>query len=227
MRDEDAFLFLIVGNINLRLNTIFFLLENGITDGVLPLQRTVFEMQIAFKAYSNSEKKEDFLQAYFSKKGFESSIKWEKVLNSDDSNLFSKEEREKLADFKNDYEKSIKERFTMSPYKIWYEIASDKSLKVLSDTFYNGIEYFSNYDELSNWVHPQRLEENLNATNLTQRLPDEYLNLLIGSLMWDIKNLVDDVAFIANHYKVSQSQPLFNYGKNIEEFSKKLGELAK
>ncbi|WP_086444704.1 hypothetical protein [Candidatus Enterococcus lemimoniae] len=44
LENTDKFLFLIVGNINLRLNTIFFLLENNITDGVLSLQRSVFEL---------------------------------------------------------------------------------------------------------------------------------------------------------------------------------------
>ncbi|WP_257155453.1 DUF5677 domain-containing protein, partial [Bacillus cereus] len=56
--EVDKLMFYLLGNINLRINTIFHLLENGITDGVLPLQRTLFELQIAFDAL-RSAKDED------------------------------------------------------------------------------------------------------------------------------------------------------------------------
>ncbi|MGR5965490.1 hypothetical protein ACT7DB_18960 [Bacillus cereus] len=48
-------MFYLVGNINLRINTIFHLMENDITDGVLPLQRTLFELQVAFDAVKSAE----------------------------------------------------------------------------------------------------------------------------------------------------------------------------
>lgn len=222
LEDTDKFLFLIVGNLNLRLNTIFFLLENNITDGVLPLQRTVFELQIAFKVYSESDEKERFLKSYFNKKGFENSVKWERVLNSNNADLFTDEDREILSDFKNEYKLSIKESFAKSPFKIWYELASDKSLKELSDEFYTGAEYFANYDELSNWVHPQRLEENIDVRGFTQNLPLHYYNLLIGSLMWAIDNLTNDIAYIVKSYNISKSSRLFKYGENISMFLKEL-----
>ncbi|OQO71048.1 hypothetical protein BH747_03335 [Enterococcus villorum] len=42
--DQDKFMFLIVGNINLRFNTICLLSENNIYDGIFALQRTIFEL---------------------------------------------------------------------------------------------------------------------------------------------------------------------------------------
>lgn len=222
----DTFLFLMVGNINLRLNSIFCLLENEITDGVFPLQRTVFELQVAFKAYSNSDKKELFLESYFNKMGFENSIKLDKVLSSNNSGLFTDEDREKINRYKNDYTSSIKQTFKKNPFKIWYELASDKSLKELSDEFYTGEEYFANYDELSNWVHPQRLEKNLNTTDFTQSLPIEYYPILIGSLMWEIDNMADDIAFIAQWYNILESPPLYKYGESIKEFLLELQSLG-
>lgn len=226
LKDTDAFLFLLIGNINLRLNTIFFLLENGITDGVFPLQRTVFELQLAFDVYSKSTDREKFIQLYFNKKGFENAVKWDKVISRDEINLFTGEDRDTVYNFKRNFEKAVKDNSKKSVFKLWYELASDKTVKELSDDLYSNIDYFSNYDEPSNWVHPQRLEENLDAINFNQRLPKEYLNFLLGSLMWNIKYLTEDISVLAKEFNLTKSPPLFKYGEKMERFSEHLRQLG-
>ncbi|WP_086444703.1 hypothetical protein [Candidatus Enterococcus lemimoniae] len=175
--------------------------------------------------YSESDEKERFLKSYFNKKGFENSIKWERLSNSNDADLFTDKDREMLSDLKKGYKSSIKDSFAKSPFKIWYELASGKSLKELSDEFYTGTEYYANYDELSSWVHPQRLEENINVKCFTQYLPPHYYDLLIGSLMWAIDNLANDIVFIVKKYNISESPRIFKYGENINIFLKELKNL--
>ncbi|MGH1943709.1 hypothetical protein ABE854_11785 [Enterococcus faecium] len=55
--EQDQLMFLIIGNINLRFNTICLLIENNNYDGVFALQRTIFELQLALEAYMSSEDK--------------------------------------------------------------------------------------------------------------------------------------------------------------------------
>ncbi|MGC6770016.1 DUF5677 domain-containing protein [Enterococcus sp. LJL51] len=225
----DIFLFFIVGNINLRLKTIFFLLENGITDGVLPLQRTVYELQLAFQVYSSAtaEEKERFIRIYLNKKGFESAVKWDKLLTGKDSILFTDIDRDMVSSFKQEFKKKIEvdSDKKLSVFKLWYEIASGKSFKELSDEMYSGVEFFSSYDELSNWLHPQRLQENLNPENFEQQLPDEYWKMLINVSIWSVNSLAEDMVFMAKHFNLDSSPRFFKYGDNVFEFTKKLNEI--
>lgn len=226
LKDTDAFLFLLIGNINLRLNTIFLLLENGITDGFFALQRTVFELQLAFDVYYRATDKEKFIQLYLNKKGFESAIKWDKLITKDEINLFTENDRNLVSNFKKNFEKSVKENSNKSVFKLWYELASDKTVKELSDDLYSNIEYFSNYDEPSNWVHPQRLEENLDPINFNQHISKEYFSILIGSLMWDIKYLTEDISALAKKFNLAKSPSLFKYGEKLGDFSERLRQLG-
>jgi len=141
---EDEFLFLLMGNMNLRLNTIFLLLEHNNTDGVLPLQRTIFELNLAFQVYINSDDKEKFLSLYSAKRNFESAVKWDKLMASDSNQLFSAREKEAINDFKNNYMNEVKNYTKMQPFKLWYELASNQSLKQLSDEYFNDLDYFVN-----------------------------------------------------------------------------------
>ncbi|EEU80238.1 hypothetical protein CUN31_01780 [Enterococcus faecalis] len=223
---EDEFLFLLMGNMNLRLNTIFLLLEHNNTDGVLPLQRTIFELNLAFQVYINSDDKEKFLSLYSAKRNFESAVKWDKLMASDSNQLFSAREKEAINDFKNNYMNEVKNYTKMQPFKLWYELASNQSLKQLSDEYFNDLDYFVNYDEPSNWVHPQRLEKNL-TTDLKAYLPDEYKQLLIGTLYWNLRYLSKNIEYIAKHLNICTSPPLVAYGKKVELFSNSLINLFK
>ncbi|MED0982959.1 hypothetical protein P4T48_26540 [Bacillus paramycoides] len=66
--------------INLRINTIFHLLENDITDGVIPLQRTLFELQVAFNAFTSAEDKvkKRYVKFFNKKNNFETTNKLKK-----------------------------------------------------------------------------------------------------------------------------------------------------
>lgn len=226
LSDEDTFLFLIAGNINLRLNTIFFLLENGITDGVLPLLRTLFELQLAFHAYSTAENKEKYIEFYFHKKNFESSNKWDKMLKNEKTDLFTDDEQETVASFAKEFKKTITDNSKVPIFKLWYEHASEKTAKELSDEFFSSVDYFSNYDEPSNWVHPQRLEKNLDSSNFDQQIPYEFFELLIKYLIWNVDLLGKDMSFMAKHFKISKSPRLVNYGQKIVEFSEELQKIS-
>lgn len=99
-KEENSLLFLILGNMNLRLNTIFFLIKNSMLDGVFPLQRTIFEMNIAFKVYIDSNNKEEFLKVYKNKKGFENSIKLNRFFKENEARIINEEDDEILSSFK-------------------------------------------------------------------------------------------------------------------------------
>lgn len=116
---------------------------------------------------------------------------------------------------------SLKKSTAGSQYKMWYELVSGKSIKQLSDAYLSELEYFASYDEPSNWVRPQRLEENM-SLDFNQRINENYLRLLIGVLRWNVKWLATDMGYITNHLKISQSQQLFEYGKKLSEYD---GEL--
>lgn len=224
INDQDAFLFMLIGNINLRLNTICFLMENNISDGVYALQRTIYELQLAFEAYSKSYDKDKFLHLYFRKKDYETTNKWEKLVNStsdENSELFSEIDKEIISVMKDQSLIALKESTKDRPLKVWYELASEKSTKQLSNEYLSDLEYFASYDEPSNWVHPQRLEENM-SNNFNQYIDDNYFRLLIGVLRWDVKWLAKDIVYITNHLKISQSQQLFEYGKKLSEYDGKL-----
>lgn len=76
INEVDELMFYLVGNINLRINTIFHLLENDITVGVLPLQRTLFELQIAFDAFINAEDKKRYIKFFNEKKTSKLLLNW-------------------------------------------------------------------------------------------------------------------------------------------------------
>lgn len=60
--EQDKFMFLIIGNLNLRFNTINLLIYNKNYDGVFALQRTLFELQLSFEAYMESSEKDKFTE---------------------------------------------------------------------------------------------------------------------------------------------------------------------
>ncbi|HCU82311.1 MAG TPA: hypothetical protein DGQ36_05585, partial [Enterococcus sp.] len=94
LNDQDAFMFMIICNINLRFNTICLLLESNNYDGIFALQRTIFELQLAFEAYMQSDDKEEFLKFYFQKSNFETVNKWQKLIqrsNEDQADIFTLE----------------------------------------------------------------------------------------------------------------------------------------
>lgn len=226
LKPEDEFLFLIIGNINLRLKTIFFLLENDITDGIFPLQRSLFELQTAFQVYMNAENKTRFIEIYNDKHRFEHAIKWDRVVMNDNDNIFTDEERKVIENFKVSFRNNIESKSKQSIFKLWFEIAAGQTLNDLSKGLYNSTEYYINYDEPSNWVHPQRLEENLNLETYNQQLYFEYFEIFLMCLIWDLDKLNNDMAQIAKYFGITKSQRLFKYGEDIVELINALREVS-
>ncbi|MDO7880211.1 MAG: DUF5677 domain-containing protein [Enterococcus mundtii] len=222
--DCDQLMFLIVGNINLRLNTICLLIENNNLDGVFALQRTIFELQLAFKAYMNSEDKNKFVELYSKKQNFETVIKWDKLIvasNSSEASIFTEEDGNTIGDWKSTITQSLKQSTKGRITSTWYELAANKSTKDLSYEFMSEIDYFTSYDEPSNWVHPQRLEQNMDI-DFNQRLEKHNIYLLLRMLTSDVAWLVDDINRIREHLKIERSAKLKEYFEKMILFNDQL-----
>ncbi|SCN41006.1 Uncharacterized protein BC067498_05501 [Bacillus cereus] len=223
--EADELMFYLVGNINLRINTIFHLLENNITDGVLPLQRTLFELQVAFDALTNAEDKNVYVKFFNKKNNFETNNKLNKFFQIDNEvikKITDSEVTELLSQFKNialEQIKSEKLKGNRPEYRQWYELASGKNLFNLSVEFQE-IFYYPCYDEPSNWVHPQRIKENMDIETFNQQMP--IYSLMIGAINWSIMELLDNIAFFADYYQIEEIDSLYEYGESIIEVSKQL-----
>ncbi|HAQ4310747.1 TPA: hypothetical protein IXR49_001007 [Enterococcus faecium] len=226
--DQENFLFLIIGNINLRFNTICLLLENNNFDGVFPLQRTIFELQLVFEAYIDSDHRDKFIELYNKKRDFESSIKWDRLLTENlkkETNIFSEKDQEIVAEMMSNIKKNLKDSTKDRVTKVWYELASGKTVKELSYEYLNELEYFINYDEPSNWVHPQRLEYNIDE-NFNTKIDENYFLYLVNMLRTDVKWISEDLAYIVKHLKIVRSPRFYKYGEKISNYDGKLRDLA-
>ncbi|PEZ30670.1 DUF5677 domain-containing protein [Bacillus thuringiensis] len=225
INEVDELMFYLVGNINLRINTIFHLLENDITDGVLPLQRTLFELQIAFDAFINAQDKKRYVKFFNEKKNFETTTKLDRFLqnNNEKIKIATPEEIELTSKLRETSKEQMKSESLkgMSVYKQWYEIASGKSLIDLSAEFQE-IAYYQCYDEPSNWVHPQRINENMDIETFSQQMPYPFYRPMIINLSWSIDKLSKNITFLADHYKIVESNPLYKYGKKLDDLDAKL-----
>ncbi|MGM0122525.1 DUF5677 domain-containing protein [Enterococcus sp. AZ152] len=222
--DQDKFMFLIVGNINLRFNTICLLIENNNYDGIFALQRTIFELHLAFKSYMDSEDKNKFIELYLKKKNFETAIKWGRVItesNKKKSGIFTEEDQNITSDWKSAITEDLQQSINQSPWQTWYELATNKKIQNLSYEYLSEIDYFTSYDEPSNWVHPQRLEENMDQ-NFNQTLNKNYVNYLLGILLSDIKWLTDDINEIREYLKISKSNNLKTYFDKMVAYSEEI-----
>ncbi|MGQ4224509.1 DUF5677 domain-containing protein [Enterococcus mundtii] len=228
LNDQDAFMFMIIGNINLRFNTICLLLESNNYDGIFALQRTIFELQLSFEAYMQSDNKEEFLKFYSQKSNFETVNKWQKLIqrsNEDQADIFTQEDQQKIEEWKSTIIEELDVAKDRDRMKLWYELATKKSVKYLSYEFMSAEDYFICYDEPSNWVHPQRLEENIDI-DFNNTLNLDYMIMLVGMLRRDIRWIIEDMTKIAKHVGLAQSDLLYKHLENLVLFDKKLLEIA-
>ncbi|EMF0103085.1 hypothetical protein O1E28_003070 [Enterococcus hirae] len=96
----------------MRFNTICLLLENNNFDGVFPLQRTIFELQLVFEAYIDSDHRDKFIELYNKKRDFESSIKWDRLLTENlkkETNIFSEKDQEIVGEMMSTIKKNLKD----------------------------------------------------------------------------------------------------------------------
>ncbi|WP_253206752.1 hypothetical protein [Bacillus toyonensis] len=110
-------------------------------------------------------------------------------------------------------------------YKQWYEIASGKTLTGLCVELQE-IGYYQCYDEPSNWVHPQRLIENMDFETFGQQMASHFNILMKGNLYWSIMKLSDNISFLASYYNIIESDPLYKYGTKLYELAKELRTLV-
>lgn len=228
LNDQDAFMFMIIGNINLRFKTICLLLENNNYDGIFAIQRTIFELQLAFEAYMQSDDKEEFLKFYSQKSNFETVNKWQKLIqrsNEVQADIFTQEDQQKIEEWKSTIIEDLDVSNSRDRMKLWYELATKKSIKDLSYEFMSAADYFICYDEPSNWVHPQRLEENIDI-DFNNTLNLDYMIMLVGMLRRDIRWIIEDMTKIAKHVGIAQSDLLYKHLENLVLFDKKLVEIA-
>ncbi|MGN4822475.1 DUF5677 domain-containing protein [Bacillus cereus group sp. MYBK139-2] len=225
--EVDELMFYLVGNINLRMNTIFHLLENNITDGVLPLQRTLFELQIAFDTFRNAEDKDRYVNFLNKKNSFETANKLSKFFQIDNElikKIANPEEIDLLSQLKSTALEQIKlEKLEgrRPEFKPWYELASGKGLFDLSVEIQE-ITYYQCYDEPSNWVHPQRIIENMNLETFSQQMPHHFYGLMLSNTHWSIDKLLHNIAFLADYYNIKKNNSLFEYGEKLFELASQL-----
>lgn len=225
--EVDELLFYLVGNINLRMNTIFHLLENNITDGVFPLQRTLFELLVAFNAFINATDKTVYVKFFNKKHDFETFNKLNKYFESDNEiikSIATPSEIELLAHFKNVSLEQIKLenlKVNRPEFKQWYEIASGKSLKELSAEFQE-LSYYQFYDEPSNWVHPQRLIENMDFETFSQQMPLPLYTFIIGNAFCSTLELLSNIALLVDYYNIKEIEGISEYGEKLLELANQL-----
>lgn len=220
-KEYDSLLFLILGNINLRINTIFFLVNNSIFDGVFPLQRTIYEMNIAFKVCIDSNDKEKMLKAYKNKKEFELSLKISRFVKEDESKLITINEIERLDGLKTEIIDELKSISNRNLYKTWYEFASKKTLLELSLEYESISEYLYSYDLMSNWVHPQAIDENL-STEFKGHISNHNKMILYTTLLLSIKYLEDNLSLLCNYLGLVESNPMAELGEELSQLKNKI-----
>ncbi|MGY3703705.1 hypothetical protein BW731_10680 [Vagococcus martis] len=222
--EYDTLLFLILGNMNLRINTLFFLVNNSTFDGVFPLQRTIYEMNISFKVYIDANNKKEMLEVYKNKKGFELSHKISRFIKEEDSKVITDKESKKLEAMKKDLINELKSVSDKGIYKTWYEFASKKSLLELSLEYENISSYLYSYDLMSNWVHPQTMEENL-SNDFQNYISSHNKMILYTNLLLSLKYLEDNLLLLCNYLGLVESNPIYEIGKELEILKIKIEKL--
>lgn len=213
--DDDVlkFMFMLFGNINNRFNTIFMIVDSSYMDGIESLIRTSFEMNIALLVFMKSNEKEKFIKAYNNKSGFEFSFKLKKAFENNSDIPISDSEKNKLEKYYEKYSNELDNISSQRNYLTWYEKASNKSLKDLCIINDKQKEYFFCYDLMSNWVHPQSLEKNIDR-DYKDYLSSFDLNNLYLNLYLLINMFSENIIYLSDYLKYETG----NSSKLIMEF---------
>lgn len=222
----DELLLVLLGNMNQRLNTMFFLIQSDISDGVYPLQRTFFEMQVAYQAIMKSDNKDVFFKFYLEKNEFETANKVNRFISDDKSTIQSSIEpweREYISYSRNAANESLRisnKSVNMrgnKQFKLWFELASNKSLLELSEEFWDSYRYYLCYDEPSNWVHPQRLDKNINTEDFNMVMHPNYYQSMLNALLHDVKFLLEAMNDFKEYIQITDSKQFEIY--NLKQVS--------
>ncbi len=227
----DELLLVLLGNMNQRLNTMFFLIQSDISDGVYPLQRTFFEMQVAYQAIMKSDNKDVFFKFYLEKNEFETANKVNRFISDNEStiqNTIEPWERKYISstrDAANETLKKSNKSVNMKgnkQFKLWFELASNKSLLELSEEFWDSYRYYICYDEPSNWVHTQRLEMNMNVDDFSMAMQTNYYQFMLNALLHDSNFLLEAMNDFKEYIQIKDSKQFDIYNYKLVLFIKNL-----
>lgn len=227
----DELLLVLLGNMNQRLNTMFFLIQSDISDGVYPLQRTFFEMQVAYQAIMKSDNKDVFFKFYLEKNEFETANKVNRFISDNEStiqNTIEPWERKYISstrDAANETLKKSNKSVNMKgnkQFKLWFELASNKSLLELSEEFWDSYRYYICYDEPSNWVHTQRLEMNMNVDDFSMAMQTNYYQFMLSALLHDSNFLLEAMNDFKEYIQIKDSKQFDIYNYKLVLFIKNL-----
>nr|WP_290440772.1 DUF5677 domain-containing protein [Lactococcus formosensis] len=227
----DELLLVLLGNMNQRLNTMFFLIQSDISDGVYPLQRTFFEMQVAYQAIMKSDNKDVFFKFYLEKNEFETANKVNRFISDNEStiqNTIEPWERKYISstrDAANETLKKSNKSVNMKgnkQFKLWFELASNKSLLELSEEFWDSYRYYICYDEPSNWVHTQRLEMNMNVDDFSMAMQTNYYQCMLNALLHDSNFLLEAMNDFKEYIQIKDSKQFDIYNYKLVLFIKNL-----
>ncbi|MFK4908771.1 DUF5677 domain-containing protein [Lactococcus petauri] len=227
----DELLLVLLGNMNQRLNTMFFLIQSDISDGVYPLQRTFFEMQVAYQAIMKSDNKDIFFKFYLEKNEFETANKVNRFISDNESTIqntiepWEKKYISSSRDAANETLKKSNKYVNMKgnkQFKLWFELASNKSLLELSEEFWDSYRYYLCYDEPSNWVHTQRLEMNMNVDNFSMAMQTNYYQFMLNALLHDSNFLLEAMNDFKEYIQIKDSKQFDIYNCKLVLFIKNL-----
>lgn len=223
----DELLLVLLGNLNQRLNTMFHLIQDNISDGVYPLQRTFFEMQVAYQTILKSDNKDIFFKFYLEKNAFETANKVNRFISDNESTIQSAIEpweREYISssrDTANETLKNSNKSVNMKgnkQFKLWFELASNKSIKELSEEFWDSYRYYLCYDEPSNWIHTQRLDSNINVDDFSMAMQPNYYQFMLNALLHDSNFLLEAMNDYKEYIQIKDSKQFDIYNCKLVSF---------
>jgi len=227
-------------SMNERNKTIFLLDELGNLDGILPLQRTFFELYIALMTYASADDKASYCKCYYakvewrqadlliSKKRFDQSEDCE-----DDFRLLitelNKEKGTSYTSFE-EWKKASQDEICNSNPKLkkfdlsWYEISSGRKIKELSEELGMEDAHWLYYKEASEWIHTNRLLQvsNTQQSEIIKITNIGFLNRAICEVLSSFFNILPIPQCEFSEKSKDDLMTLYKIGK----LSEKLGHIG-
>jgi hypothetical protein len=208
---------LVTLNLAIRTRTVLrlYALENY--DGMVPLLRSAYEMQLAFWALEHAIRRQPYVDLYVTKTEWDNIKRLRDMSFADESGEFQEVLNQSLADYNaakgtsfpsfkeavwalNDKINRMKTNYDMRETAQWYELASGKTNRELSQAYASASDHQLFYGEASGWVHSQRLYENVSLQTFDQS--DESLVVSKSGMIRIMQWLVEDLEFLVGLAKV-------------------------
>lgn len=188
-------------------------------------------MQVAYQAIMKSDNKDVFFKFYLEKNEFETANKVNRFISDNEStiqNTIEPWERKYISstrDAANETLKKSNKSVNMKgnkQFKLWFELASNKSLLELSEEFWDSYRYYICYDEPSNWVHTQRLEMNMNVDDFSMAMQTNYYQFMLSALLHDSNFLLEAMNDFKEYIQIKDSKQFDIYNYKLVLFIKNL-----